>query len=208
MALAALSFQVFGEQNRHAPSIGRRCCAPLSTLVRPQDNSPMTRNRKIIAITVFIAHLALGNVVFAQRTTRTRLKTQVNPSAHTKERVDTLATVATDSLAVVFSGYEKTLRSSRESVFVTNRTSSHINEITFLITYHDMQGRALHRRHINVSASIAPNQTTKVDFPSWDTQKVFYYHLSPEPRTKQATPYSVKIQFTNAVARQKNKVTK
>ena len=90
-----------------------------------------------------------------------------------------LDTVAATGTEVRFSGYEKTLRSTRETVI-------------FHITYFDAQGRQLHKVRKNLYAGIPPGETRRLDFPTWDRQFAFYYIRSPRPRVS-AIPYNVSI---------------
>lgn len=141
--------------------------------------------------------MMLPALLTGQRTTRPRLKA---PQAATapSPKCDTLFTAA-DSTAFRFSGYEKTLRSSRESFFITNLTDSIIDRLSVELTYLDMRGRMLDIRTAEISLKLAPGETRKADIRSWDTQKVMYYHLSPAPRTTQATPYRLTIRLLAAM---------
>lgn len=98
--------------------------------------------------------------------------------------------------AIRLSGYDKPLRSPRESLFVTNRTSYDIDGLILSMTYLDASGRELHSRSITVRCDIPAGLTRKIDFRSWDCQQSFYYKLSPKPRRDGATPYDVKCRVT------------
>ncbi len=90
-----------------------------------------------------------------------------------------------------FSGYEKTLRATKETVFASNMLEERdISAITFTITYTDNSGRLLHKRHLTVHQEIPAGETRKIDFPSWDRQMTFYYSGSPRPRVS-AIPYDI-----------------
>jgi hypothetical protein len=93
---------------------------------------------------------------------------------------------------VKFSGYEKTLRSLRETMFVTNTGNRIIEAVYFHITYFDSDGRQLHQASVHKSITIPVGETRKLDIPSWDRQCTFYYVGSPRPRVS-AIPYSVAI---------------
>lgn len=102
-------------------------------------------------------------------------------------------TLRCDSL-IVLSGYEKTLRSSRESLLITNLHSDTICGICITIEYLDAQGRQLHKRSVSIPAEVPPSETRMCAFDSWDKQKVWYYALSAPARTSApATPYDVSI---------------
>lgn len=94
---------------------------------------------------------------------------------------------------VVFSGYDKTLRASKETVFVTSHMAdSTVEALWFTITYLDTAGRELHRRSRRICVTLPPGATRRIDFPSWDVQRSFYYAGSPPARTS-AIPYTVTI---------------
>lgn len=102
-------------------------------------------------------------------------------------------TVKCDSL-IVLSGYEKALRSSRESLLITNLHSDTIAGIGITIEYLDTRGRQLHKRSVTIPTEIPPTETRMCAFESWDKQKVWYYTLSAPARTSApATPYNVAI---------------
>lgn len=115
------------------------------------------------------------------------------PAASVIPSAEPLDTIPCRQGMVSFSGYDKALRSSKETVFVTNlMADTTVEELRFTITYLDSSRRELHRLSRRVRASVPPGATRRIDFPSWDTQRSFYYHLSPPPRTS-AIPYSVTI---------------
>lgn len=104
-----------------------------------------------------------------------------------------LDTVAACDSAVVFSGYDKPLRSTRESMFLTNRTGRHLWRIAFTLAYYDMSGRLIHKISRNVSADVPSGESRQLTFPSWDRQQSFYFHLSRKPKTSGATPYRIAV---------------
>lgn len=111
------------------------------------------------------------------------------PSAPTATPVDTVRFPA-DTL-VELSGYDKPLRSRRESLLVTNRLPSPLTSLVISITYRDLQGRELHSADVEVRSYIPAGSTRLVSFPSWDCQQSYYYHLGQRPRTSGVTPYTV-----------------
>lgn len=137
----------------------------------------------------------------AQRTTRHKLKAATADALTLPAQRDTLFTAA-DSTAFTFNGYEKALRSSRESFFVTNNTDSLVDRLSLELLYMDMQGRMLDRRTVDIDLEVKPGETRKADIRSWDNQKVMYYYRSPRPRGgSQATPYRLRIHLLNATRR-------
>lgn len=153
----------------------------------------------LIRITALAAAISLGcAVASAQRTTRPGLKISRTPVTDVAAIGDT---VMIDSTNVNISGYEKTLKSSIESAFITNLSPTEFSSITLDIQYLDMKGRQLHRRRVQVDAVFPPGETRMARFSTWDKQKVWYYYLSDPVRTRmQATPYRVVIRPVSAIA--------
>ena len=145
--------------------------------------------------------IPLGATGGEKRQNSTRHGLKAIPRQTAQVSATSLDTITGDGIAVDFYGYEKTLRSTRETVFVTNRSSRPTAALRFTINYYDAQGRLLHSRKVTAAAEIPPGETRRLDFPSWDKQCTFYYTGSPRPRTP-AIPYSIKITgdtvFTNA----------
>lgn len=119
---------------------------------------------------------------------------QVQPDAGCAVyEVDTICGDAVGG-AVVISGYDKPLRSSRETMFVTNNdTLSTIVRLVLTLDYTDDFGQQLHRRSQSVTAQIPPCQTRIISIPAWDTQQTFYYRGSNPPKRARAYRYDVKI---------------
>ncbi len=91
-------------------------------------------------------------------------------------------------------GYDKPLRSRRETFFATNTGEGTVGRLAFTISYFDTDGRLMHRASHNVDAPIPAGETRQIGLRSWDTQQAFYYERSAVPaRTEQATPYRVSI---------------
>ena len=139
----------------------------------------------LVCASIIVACMSLCG----QRTTRRSLKT-----AAVAETVicDTIAS-ASDSTAFRFAGYEKPLRATREVFFSTNNTDSAVSRLDVTLIYKDMDERILDSRKVSIENEFPPHETRRVEISSWDKQKVFYYHRSPVPRTRQATPYRIRI---------------
>lgn len=147
---------------------------------------------RLCAIAVVAAIASCG---WGQRTTRPQLK--VDASVVTPVACDTIIRAK-----IVVSGYEKTLRSAKESFLVTNESTDTIHELGATIDYLDLEGRQLHRRRLTLTVAdpMGPGETRLLEFKSWDSQKVWYYRLSEPPRTKgQATPYDIRIRIDYAL---------
>ena len=121
------------------------------------------------------------------RTTRRGLKavapTAVNAVAMRHD------TVTPSPGMIDVAGYDKPLRSSRETLFVTNRSSRTLKGVELRIIYLDAKGRQLHEAvHWLLAA-----ETRRLSFKSWDLQRTFYYRLTGRPRTSDGTMYDVSI---------------
>ena len=145
---------------------------------------------KIPVKTVLVIALLLTALsASADKTTRKNLK---------ERRIEpTEATVAADTVTlspgmVALSGYDKPLRSNKESLYVTNATRRHLLYVEIEITYFDESGRQLHKRTAKQNVDIPAGETRQLTFPSWDKQRNMYYTLSGKPRTSNGTPYTVK----------------
>lgn len=127
-----------------------------------------------------------------ERTTRPRAKVKTEVSAPVYND-----TICADTASIRISGFEKTLRSRWETFFVTNLSSRPVTSLILDMEYLDGNGRQLHRRTgvaIQFLSPLPPGETRQAKIPTWDTQSVRYYHLSPPVRTRaQATPFRVKI---------------
>lgn len=137
------------------------------------------------------------------RTTRRHLRAKVEMADSVPHAVaDTIVSPAVTH--VVVSGYDKALRSRKESFFVTNRldVAGTIVKVDLTIGYYDMKGRELTSRRASVDCDIPPGSTRNMTIPAWDTQQSFYYHRSQRPRRAVATPYNVKFTIDRVVVKQ------
>lgn len=108
-------------------------------------------------------------------------------------------TIINPTTQLSFSGYEKSLSSNHETIFITNHTDSTITQLIFTINYLDTSNRQIHSRHINTNQlrkntllPLPPHATQRIDLPSWDKQKSYYYINGKHPRSS-ATPYTITI---------------
>lgn len=134
--------------------------------------------------------IAVAISATAQRTTRRGLCASDTSTAIATAAADTLHTPQPDSVKI--SGYDKPLRSSYETMFVTNKSALPISGMRLQLEYFDTSGRILHSRQCDVAADIPSGTTRQISLRSWDRQKSFYYLLSTPPRKADATPYDVR----------------
>lgn len=95
-----------------------------------------------------------------------------------------------DIKGVGFSGYDKPLKSSKETFFITNRTDRTMSGVTLYIDYRTPDGRQLDKRFVRLSCLIPAGETRSVDIDSWDKNKNFYYYKGTVP-AKGGNPYAV-----------------
>lgn len=141
------------------------------------------------------------SVVKADNTLRRNLKV-AHPETLTAAP-QAVPAVAADTIRqpadIILSGYDKPLTASREVLLVTNNSSRTITGLRVAITYRDLSGRELHTAVVDLDIMVPPDATRRVTFPSWDTQKSFYYHLGKKPRTANVTPYSVNCRVIHSL---------
>lgn len=150
---------------------------------------------RMMKFTALALLLLFGAGSVAARRVKTRRASdspKVVISEETSPGFDTIAGVLADR-TVTISGYDKPLRASRESMFMTSNDSSAIMSLSFSIGYYDMQGRMIHKARHRLNVDIPPFETRQLTFPSWDRQQSFYYRRSTPPKRVSATPYEVKI---------------
>lgn len=142
-----------------------------------------------------LAGALMALTAYAQTTTRHGLKPKsdaVEAAATASAFVDTVANPAAHTVDI--NGYDKPLRSRRETFFVTNNGDRATSSLAVTITYYDSSRRQLHSRHASLPLVIPVGETRQASLKSWDEQLSFYYLRSAVPsRAEQATPYDVKI---------------
>lgn len=147
--------------------------------------------KKTIIALAIVGALSVG----AQRTTRPKLTPIPSTPEQTSSQKEATFTVnpSTDDFRIA--GYDKPLRSKRETFFATNYSEGTVGKVTVTITYVDQNGKMLHSRQISVPCEIPTEETRNLSIPSWDQQNSFYFVRSTVPaRTQQATPYDVTIE--------------
>lgn len=145
-------------------------------------------------LTLSLCIIALASSALSQKTTRTGLRPAPRSDSSTASISNLDTIVAPEARIVDINGYDKPLRSRRETFFATNNGNSDIEALAFTIRYYDTQHRILHSASHNIKAEIPSGETRQLNFKSWDTQLNFYYSRSTAPqRVEQATPYDISI---------------
>ena len=145
---------------------------------------------------VYLLVLFLSLTALAQNTTRRNLQ----PIPGEPAGAAPAAAVAYDTIVgpraplLDLTGYDKPLRSRRETFFATNNASAPVASIAFTINYYDQSRRMLHSASQRVNVDIPAGETRQVSLRSWDEQQAFYYiHSAVPTRAGQATPYDITI---------------
>lgn len=157
-----------------------------------------------VILAVFIVASGLLFVGRADNTLRGKLKPIGSTDAPTQSaKVDDRAgfdtIIAPGSDMVRLSGYDKPLRSSQETVLVTNGFDRTLLSVDMTISYLDLQGRQLHGRVVGLPVVIPPGATRAVRFKSWDAQRSYYYYLGQKPKVDAVTPYKVMCTVNSCV---------
>lgn len=116
-----------------------------------------------------------------------------------KPKVEQTAVAQLDTVvkpdSVRISGFEKQLRATRETMFVTNRTQRPLEWLEIEVSYLDMKGRMLHKATHSLTVDIPPGESRLIDIPTFDRQNLFYYHRTGvSRRALQATPFKVAVE--------------
>lgn len=167
------------------------------------------RHNRLRMLLTVLAVAAVSATGWSDNTLRGKLKPAAKPvtaadtvKAAAAEPFDTIA--APSPSLVRLSGYDKPLRASSETLFVTNRLADEILQLSIKLVYTDMSGRQLHERDAEVRVAIPAGATRRVKLKSWDTQKSFYYYLGQKPKVDAVTPYKVKCTVNSCVVKSKN----
>lgn len=92
--------------------------------------------------------------------------------------------------SVSLRGYTKRASDSRETFLITNNTTGRMSHVRLRFRYSTLGGEVLHERVVTVEVNLKAGETRLVSVPSWDKQRMFYYHGGSQPR-KPATPYRI-----------------
>lgn len=147
----------------------------------------------------FLSLCLLAAVVLgagAQRTIRGKLRaadrSQITADS-VRAHLDTVVVAPGEHLLDI-NGYDKPLRSRRETFFATNNSDRAVAALAFTITYLDGSNRKMHAASHHSATSIPARETRQLSLRSWDVQNAFFYRRSTVPqRADQATPYDVRI---------------
>lgn len=153
----------------------------------------MTLRNTAIIISI-AAGLCFDIATADTRTTRSgKLTLRTDLKDELPQQIAYYDSVSTDSLRI--GGYDKPLRSLRETFFVHNNYSAIISSVSISFTYRSDDGLMLHSRIINIKCNIPPSETRQLSMTAWDRQYAYYYvDTRIKPRSKGAIPYIVEIE--------------
>lgn len=145
----------------------------------------------LVIASLITSALPLGGKVV---TTRKHLKVAPEYRCNADKSTAPYDTLRGSTCGLVrLSGFDKPLRSGKETLFITNHTDRRMSGVILLCRYYDLKGRDLHQRTVTAKCDIPPEATCQVSFKSWDTQGAFYYKLSPNTRKASGAAFDVKI---------------
>lgn len=94
--------------------------------------------------------------------------------------------------AITMISYEQSYHDINGTLALKNNTDSTIHNLTFVITYLDMNGTELDYQEYSISEEIAPGMTKKVDIPAYESNRYYSYYKS---ETSPMEPHRFKIKF-------------
>lgn len=99
-----------------------------------------------------------------------------------------------DSKVISIKGFDKRANENKETFFVTNNSTFDISRLQIKLRYTDINDNMLHERTEIINCEIPSNSTRQVEIKSFDSQRSFYYYLSPKPK-QQRTPFKASFQL-------------
>lgn len=89
-----------------------------------------------------------------------------------------------------FSGFDKVLKSNKESFYIKNNTDRTITSIVLYIDYRMPDDRQLTKRFLRLTCRIPAGERRKADIPTFDVQHSYYYKDSTAPK-RGGNPFKV-----------------
>lgn len=143
--------------------------------------------RSLVSVIIFLVAI----VTWAQNTTRGKLKLRDDVRFENNVKINDTIVPAKGDIGLY--GYEKAQQSTKEAFFVINHTDRVISSLTFSISYYNERGEMLHSRTETVRCDIPATETRKVEFKSWDSQKLWHYVGSLAHHNDFSNPYDIRI---------------
>ena len=105
----------------------------------------------------------------------------------------TVSAATQDSLnAVTMIAYEQGASDFEGTLSLKNNTETPIHDLSFQITYLDMNGNELDYEDFNIKEDIAPGMTKKIDIPAYENQRGYSYYKS---EAHPFHPHRFKVRF-------------
>lgn len=145
------------------------------------------------AVTAMLAALLFADIANADTRTTRRGRLTLR-SGSVEEMSHDLNTEASTPDSVVISGYDKPLRSTYETFFVTNGYSAPLTSVSLSFTYRSLDGTMLHSRTATIKCLIPPHETRQLFMSAWDRQFTYYsINTRIRSRSEGAVPYITEI---------------
>lgn len=148
---------------------------------------------RMSVVFILAVWLCCGNAFCDTRTTRGKLKAVKEKTESIAWNADTASVLSSDSIMVA--GYDKALRSNKESFRVINRYVKAVVSLEVDIVYRDAKsGNMLHARKVFLNCNIPSGETRQLEWSAWDRQNRYYYRDTRViPRSPKAVAYEVSI---------------
>lgn len=87
--------------------------------------------------------------------------------------------MAEDAVSMV--SFEQSFLDTDATIALKNNTTEHIRQVSFTIDYLDMDGTPMDYVSFTRRVDIAPGRTKKIDIPSYESSRYYYYFKSKNP---------------------------
>jgi len=89
--------------------------------------------------------------------------------------------ISNDSInAVTMVSYEQSWLDSEGTLALKNNTSEPIKNLSFVITYQDMNGNDMDYKEFSFDVDIAPGMTKKIDVPAYEHSRYYHYYKTKD----------------------------
>ncbi len=89
--------------------------------------------------------------------------------------------ISNDSInAVTMISYEQSSLDSEGTLALKNNTDEPIRNLSFIITYQDMNGKDMDYKEFSFDVDIDPGMTKKVDIPAYENNRFYHYYKTKD----------------------------
>ena len=110
-----------------------------------------------------------------------------------------LAFANTEKDAVTMVSYEQSWLDSEGTLALKNNSNVEIKDVTFEITYLDMQGNPMDYKEFKKRVEIAPGKTKKIDIPAYEHERYYHYYKTPDNSGNPAFKINFELKGINSV---------